>query len=242
MNFLIFGGVNTRDYGVYINHDGIYNTPARAVERVEVPGRNGDVIRDQGRFENVTVTYGAHTDEEMKARFGALRQALMSQTGYQRLEDTYRPEEFRVGRFTGDTEVSPSQMGREGYMELTFDCKPQRFLKSGEESIYMAAPRELWNYGMESLPMIRVYGNVNDDESSPTGPAYLTIGDVTIRIDYLHNVVGIDCETQDAFKNNQNCNGHIYAPAFPSLKPGRNEISWSGNIAGIDVIPRWWTV
>lgn len=234
MNFLIFGGVNTRDYDVFINHEGIYNTPERAVERVAVPGRNGDVIRDQGRFENVTVTYGAHADEDMKRRFGALRQALMTQVGYQRLEDTFRPEEFRLGRFSGDTIVSPSQMGREGYMELSFDCKPQRFLKSGEEAIELAAPREIWNYGMESLPLITVYGTA--------ASCSLTIGDVTVEISNLSGYLVLDCDTQDAYKGTANCNGQIAAPEFPTLKPGPNMVSWSGDIAGVAIVPRWWTV
>lgn len=246
MNYLIFGGVNTADYGVYINHDGIYNTPERAVETVEVPGRNGLVVRDLGRFQNVSVVYELYAESGMKDKLQALRQALMSQVGYQRLEDTFRPEEFRMARFTGETEVRPSIMGEAATLELTFDCKPQRYLKSGETEMVLKAPGTIWNPGMESLPVIRVWGYVNDahqvEYGLPAGDATLTVGGVTIQFRYIHNVVGLDCETQDAFYNSQNQNGCIYAPVFPSLKPGLNEITWTGNISGITLYPRWWTV
>lgn len=236
---------------MYINHNGIYNTPERAVETVEVPGRNGLVVRDLGRFGNVTVTYELYAESGMKDKLRALRQDMMSLTGYQRLEDTYRPEEFRMARFTGETEVEPSIMGEAARLELTFDCKPQRYLKSGETEMELKGPGSVWNPGMESLPEIRVWGHVNDqgeytqgepEGNLPAGDATLTIGGVTITFRYIHNVVGLDCETQDAFKNSENCNGHIYAPEFPSLKPGNNLISWSGNISGITLYPRWWTV
>lgn len=242
MNFLIFGGVNTADYGVYVGHDGIYNTPQRVVETVEVPGRNGLLLRDQGRFDNVTVTYGAYADTDMKERLRALRQALMSQAGYCRLEDTFRPEEFRMARFVGETEVTPSIMGQAATFELTFDCKPQRFLKAGEETLGFQAPGSLYNGGMESLPLIRITGHVNDGAGYPAGNATLTIGGVTVTIQRLAGELTLDCESQDAYSGGTNCNGDITALKFPTLKPGVNRIQWSGNISGLQIVPRWWTV
>ena len=48
---IIFGGVDSSDYGIYISGTGTYNAPERAVEFVTVPGRNGAIAMDQGRYE-----------------------------------------------------------------------------------------------------------------------------------------------------------------------------------------------
>ena len=54
---LEFGGINSADYGVYITGEAVYNAPERAVEQVDIPGRNGAFLMDLGRFENIEVTY-----------------------------------------------------------------------------------------------------------------------------------------------------------------------------------------
>ena len=52
-----FDGVSSLNYGVYLTGTGVFNAPARAVEMVEIPGRNGNFALDKGRFENIQVTY-----------------------------------------------------------------------------------------------------------------------------------------------------------------------------------------
>ena len=43
---IIFGGVDSSDYGIYISGEAVYNAPQRAVEFVDVPGRNGAIAID----------------------------------------------------------------------------------------------------------------------------------------------------------------------------------------------------
>ena len=57
--YLTFNGKNSAEFGVWISGGGTYNAPARDVEMVSVPGRNGDISYDNGRFQNVAVTYPA---------------------------------------------------------------------------------------------------------------------------------------------------------------------------------------
>ena len=38
-NSLMFGGVSSADYGIFISGEGVFNSPTRAVEMVSVPGR-----------------------------------------------------------------------------------------------------------------------------------------------------------------------------------------------------------
>lgn len=136
---LTFGGVNSGDYGIYITGQGVYNAPERAVELVSVPGRNGAVPIDQGRWENIEVTYPAGTfgmtQEEFRVAVSDFRNAVVSQLGYQKLSDDYHPDEYRVAMYLSGLEVDPVNYGRAGQFSLVFNCKPQRYLTDGDIEI-----------------------------------------------------------------------------------------------------------
>ena len=67
---LIYGDVDSSDYGIYISGEGVYDAPERAVEFVNVPGRNGAIALDQGRYENIKVTYPAMAQQTLENKFG----------------------------------------------------------------------------------------------------------------------------------------------------------------------------
>ena len=61
---IIIAGRDLADFGVYISGNGTYNAPARDVKSVAIPGRNGELTLDNGRFKNVTVKYPAFIVED----------------------------------------------------------------------------------------------------------------------------------------------------------------------------------
>ena len=132
-----FDGVNSLDYDIYITGEGVYNAPERAVEKVSVPGRNGDLTIDQGRFENIEVTYAqcgcaAKTQAELAEKVAAFRNALCSRVGYKRLTDDYNKDEYRMAMYVSGLEVEAIAQHRMGTFDIVFDAKPQRFLYTGE--------------------------------------------------------------------------------------------------------------
>ena len=176
-NTLTFGGVNSADYGVYITGSGVYDAPKRAVENIVVPGRNGLLTIDQGRYENITVEYPAFafgkTREEFQQKITAFRNAIMSQIGYQRLEDTYHPDEYRMALYAEGLNVDVKPYGSSGKFTLSFNCKPQRYLKEGEQPQPIASGENLINpteHRSEPLLVVNGYGDIG-------------IGDYNIHID-----------------------------------------------------------
>lgn len=166
-NSLIFGGVNSADYGIYITGEAVYNAPARAVEMVSVPGRNGAVAIDQGRWENIEVEYpaGVFGDDQsdFRANISAFRNAIVSQLGYQRLSDTYHPDEYRMGLYMNGIEVSPVNMGSAGEFTIKFNCKPQRWLTSGETKSTVTSGATLTNptlYDANPVLEVKGYGTI----------------------------------------------------------------------------------
>lgn len=176
-NTLTFGGVNSADYGVYITGSGVYDAPKRAVENIVVPGRNGLLTIDQGRYENITVEYPAFafgkTREEFRQKIAAFRNAIMSQIGYQRLEDTYHPEEYRMALYAEGLDVDVKPYGSSGKFTLSFNCKPQRYLKDGEQPLQIASGENLINPTEHSSEPLLVVDGFGDIE----------IGDYNIHID-----------------------------------------------------------
>lgn len=176
---LIFGDVNSSDYGIFISGAGVFNAPKRDVKTFSIPGRNGDFLLDRNRFENITVTYPAHCKAPDLATFreqlSAYRNALTSQKGYQRLEDTINGSEYRLGAFVGGFEAEPIGYSTSATFDLVFDCKPQRYLKVGELPVAITSGDTLTNPTLfESKPLLMVEGY-----------GTLDIGEDSVRVDYV---------------------------------------------------------
>ena len=164
---LIYGDVSANDYGIFISGEGVYNAPSRNVETVEVPGRNGSLTIDQGSYTNITIEYPAFTFATSQAQFrrklNAFKNAIMSQVGYQRLWDDYHPDDYREALYIEGLEVDPVQLGRAGSFTLTFNCKPQRYLTSGQEEVTVTNNTIVNNptlYDAEPLLMVKGYGTI----------------------------------------------------------------------------------
>lgn len=175
-----FDGIDSRDYGVYISGDAVFDSPERDVEMIEIPGRNGSFALDKGRFGNITVSYpaGLFGEDEASFREGirALRNALASRKGYCRLEDDYNPNEYRMAVYKKGLEVDPALL-KAGEFTIEFDCMPQRWLKSGETAVSVTSGGTITNPTLfESHPLLQVWGygdiNINDET--------VTIDDVLI--------------------------------------------------------------
>ena len=165
---LVFGSVDSSDYGIYITGEAVYNAPNRAVSMVTVPGRNGALALDQGRWENIEVTYpaGCFADSEGDFRdaISAFRNAVVSQIGYQRLTDTYNPNEYRMGVYLSGLDVKPTNINKAGEFDITFNCKPQRWLTNGETEITVDSGDTVTNptqYGSSPLLAIEGYGSID---------------------------------------------------------------------------------
>lgn len=256
---IIFNNKSLADFGVHCTGSKVFDSPEKDYEMVEIPGRNGDLHIYNGRFKNVDITYKAFTagddwgypnqiDRErlngglgFSERMRRLRAWLLYPNGYARLEDTYHPDEYRKAAFKGQL-TTEALFLQAGEFDLTFNCMPQRFLKSGEKTFtytsneYYTQSKTITNPSLyDAKPFIRVYGK---------GP--LTIGDVIIRIDssYTHSYIDIDCDIQDAYYGTENCNKYINLVdgEFFSLKPDENKITLGAGISKVDIVPNWWTV
>lgn len=233
-NYINFAGTDSTEFNIGISGSGTFDAPERDVTQISVPGRSGDLLLDNNRFKNITLTYPAFISKDFSKNFDAFKAFMLSNVGYQVLEDTYHPDIFRMAEFRGPLNPDVKVLNIAGEFDLIFNCKPQRWLKEGQKGITFTEAATIINPCLfSSKPLVRVYG---------TGE--LAIGSNTIEITSVDEYVDIDCELQDAFKGTTNCNSDIEltSGSFFELSPGENGISFDDSITSIVITPRWWTI
>ena len=136
-NYFVINGRPSTDWGITISCDSAFNGAERDVEAITIPGRDGDLLMDKGRFKNIAVTYNdCLIESDFTAEFDSFRAYISSLRGYVRLEDTFHPEEYRMA-YLGEG-IKVDRLGtryHSGVFDVTFTCLPQRFRKSGEEAL-----------------------------------------------------------------------------------------------------------
>ena len=157
-----FDGTNSRNYGVYITGQGVFNAPERNVEMVEIPGRNGAYALDKGNFNNIEITYPAGIFADTEADFAQavsdLRSFLCSKSGYCRLEDDYNSGEYRMAIYKSGLEVDHDMLIA-GEFNIVFECKPQRYLTSGETAVAVTSGGKVTNPTLfDARPQLQVWG------------------------------------------------------------------------------------
>ena len=157
-----FGGKSSSAYSMFITEAATYNVPERAVDILSIPGRNGAYALDQGRFENVEVTYHVVVHKDTNANFQteltSVKNWLASKVGYQRLTDDYNSNVYRMAIFKGGLETSETFVNGAEF-DIVFDCKPQRWLTSGETASAVANNGTLTNPTLfDASPLLEVKG------------------------------------------------------------------------------------
>lgn len=235
INHFVFNGQSSLEYGVYVGGQGTYNAPQRDVTKITVPGRNGDLIKDNGRWLNIQVPYNIVVMDEFLDRTNDIRAWLCETTDYARLEDTYHPDYFRMARFSNSLEFETSAFNRTGKATVIFDCKPQRWLKTGEQAVSMANGGNIFNpTRFSSRPLIRIIGS---------GNGTVTVGNYTIAVTDMSTYIDVDSEIQDCYIGSTSANNKVTLSAgFPLLVPGNTTVSWTGGVTDVDITGRWYTI
>lgn len=232
---LIFGGEASDDYGMVVAEAPAFDRPIRKQNVFNVPGRNGAIILPQDAFEdtarsyNVWLTKEAGTD--LAAAVDAVSAWLMSKTGYQRLEDSFEPDVFRLAYFSGSPTFTNKLM-QYGETTLTFNCRPERFLKAGEQSVDVTSPLTIYNpTRFNAKPLIHIEGS---------GTVNIAISGRVMTADVV-DYINIDCDALNAYREPyENKNSEI-AGTFAELVPGDNTINITGATLAT-LTPRYFTI
>lgn len=237
MGVITFNGLSSQSYGIQVEHPPEYETPERVYNITPVPGRNGDLAQDTGSYKNVPRTYeiaAGSLELQYTQMMHLISDWVHNGSGYGRLEDTYDSDYFRMAMYS-EANVITNIYQHAGRSTIKFDCKPQRYLKSGETVIIPASGATIVNPTLQvALPRIRVKG---------AGAGVLHVGAYTVTILNIVNYIDIDSEIQDSYNAGINLNSYVtLSNTYPKLLLGNNVISFSGGITSVEVTPKWWTI
>lgn len=235
---IVWDGRSSADLNLIIASIPAYPMPERKMQVISVPGRNGDIVISQNAYNNVSLKYDlaiVGLKKTLPQEVRAVMEWLMHPSGYARLEDSYDPDVYRLAYYkkSGNIENRFLTLGR---ATVQFECKPQRFLKTGEWPISAQNGMKLGNPSIcTAKPLIAVKG---------TGAATLTVGGNTVSISDIGTEIDLDCESQSAYYGSTNKNNVIsLSGSFPELKEGETTISWTGSgVTEVLITPRWWII
>lgn len=270
LNKLVYDGVDSSDFLIYLSGEGVFNAPTRKGEEVVIPGRNGTLWIDEGCFNPITVKYpafvGTKDEDEFREVLGQFRAELSSRGSYCKLTDTYHPDEFRLALFKDGLETQPRLYNRAGEISLTFECKPQRFLLSGETVHEFTDIGNITNPTLfTASPLIRVTGNgkvligeymfiVSDNPGTiwidtELMTVYIPAAGEDQHLTDEHGIViydelgtVIDISLGSTTPELMNSHVQFVNSLMPKIVPGTVNVGMTSGITKLEIIPRWWTV
>lgn len=231
--YFIFKDKSSLELGLYILEKSNIKGAERDIEYQSVPGRDGDLVIDNGRYKNVNISYKlemlASSDTEFSSNVKMLKNTLLSESGYFYLWDTYDPYYFRKASYTGGLEMD--QENRKNTCSISFNCKPYRYSPTGQNKITLTASGHINNTEyISSLPYIKITGS---------GNITLAINDDDFVFTAVDGYIEIDSETMNVYKDTISQNQKMTGGNFPKLTSGANYIAWSGAVTSVEIIPRW---
>lgn len=228
-----FNGKNALTHGIRLQKPISFSGAEPVIEKVHVAGRNGDLTFDTGAYSNRTgqaECFCLQTNVEAAVR--AATSMLLGVKGYTRLECTNDPTHFWMARVANGPQIE-DRMRTLNPFSIEFDCKPQRFIKDGEQAVSVASGTTIYNAtAFDALPIVSIKGS---------GQGRLQIGEYVVEVQSLDGNLKLDCDLQNAYYGTTNLNGTISAPNFPVLIPGDNKITYTGDWE-VEIVPRWWTL
>lgn len=233
---IVYGGEASDDYGMVVAEAPTFEKPTRKATVYQVPGRNGSIIFQQDAFNDVARVYKvwltANGDENLATAANAVSAWLISKMGYQRLEDSFEPDVYRLAYYNGGNDIT-NELTQYGETTLNFVCRPERFLKDGEHPITVTNGDKINNpTKFASKPLIHIEGS---------GAVTISAGGNTMSAT-LTDYINIDCDTMNAYRlAAENMNNKI-SGAFPKLMPGINAIGITGTVTKCEITPRFFTI
>lgn len=270
MGDVIFDGRRFSDFGVIVSGENTWAQPTRRVTKAQVPGRNGDLIVEAGEFNNVEISYPAgimHDFDSYADGWEAFAQFLAVRSDrYYRLEDEYHPLYYRMARFVPGIAPKVGTLNRSGQFTVTFDCKPQKYLLSGENEIVLTDYTD--GYGVaftnpteyDAFPeiqltpkvMVEVISDSYDSsvtiEFTPSNPTEYEAHPGKV-VYYTEISEAIWTYEVDGFEQVKYVTDQVAVSGTVKIHPGANSLcvfeTFSGEIRDdidIHLKPRWYTI
>lgn len=228
-----YKGIRNDEMHLRVLNDVVFESPTRDVNVIQVPGRDGDLIVDNGRFNTVIRSIPCRIEvpngENVEETIHKISQWLVDDGNFHPFTWDNDPEFTYLARVSGSV-VSNRLLKTLGHTTIDFQLHPVKYLKTSLNETQIIESGRIHNpYGVTAKPLIRVIGD----------------GNITIHIGgrplVLQGIVLgciIDTETQTitSLSGQLTIFERMRSP-FPVLTPGENQIT-GPRFVQIHVTPR----
>ena len=138
---ITWNGVSSDTIGVIVERIPNRYVPTRRFSPQQVAGRNGNILLVDKSFPNVEQEYEVYLSAEAQGLPSVARACaewLMGPDGYCRLEDSYDTTVYREAFLLGGFDIE-NILNKFGRCTITFSCKPQKYLLTGDTPIEIPA-------------------------------------------------------------------------------------------------------
>ena len=225
-NYIIWNNFNTKDNKILIEQ---LEVPPKAEERkelIQIEGRNGYLTRDYDCYSPIQYEVQLSLYEYNQV---AIIKKIFKGSG--ELTLSCCPDVYYKATICNPIEFERTVRQRRN-CTVTFELQPLAYAKENEIKTIVDNGTIENIYNSKSFPYIKIYG-------SGTGNLY--VNNETVSILNIDGYVELDCELEECYKDNENCNSKMIGD-FPVLLEGVNTISHDNNIEYVEINPRWRTL
>ena len=208
----------------------------RKMTTTPIPGTNREVVNMEDAWEcydqPYTLYVGDGSADSVQTAINNVAQKLYKK-GWQTLVDDNEPDYFRYAYYQGPFDVE-NRDTRLGKFKVSFKCRPERFLVSGNTAVSVATGGTISNpTAFDAKPLIHIVGS---------GSGTLTIGTATLSFTGIVDYLNVDCEKEDCYRLPAENRNNLMTGTCPVLKSGSNTVTFTGGITAVSITPRWWII
>ena len=223
-----WNGTKCTEKGIIVSEHPSITIPQERVEFVDVPGRSGSLTKLEGDdvYDDMTLTARCFIADPNS--IPTLAEWLR---GSGKVTFGNRPGGFYYARIVNQIPFEKILRGNpHRSFAVNFRCQPFWYPESVPMETLTASTSLLNNPGsVYSEPTITVYGS---------GEITLMVGTQIVELTDIEDSITLNTSLMEAYKGNLSMNGCM-SGEFPTLLPGSNVISWTGNVTKVVVLPNW---
>lgn len=230
-HYFIFNDMNSLlDFKVLVTEGPPYVINNEEYEEIKVEGRNGSLLIKNRAYPDIKLQFKVRILSEDSLELYSLVDIISNwltnitnnKLIYDREDVCYLVKKVEFGEI-----INEVQMG--GEFELNFICEPFKYLLN-ETYLQINNNTNLYYSGTYyGEPNIKIYG---------TGNIQLTINSETVQINNVNEYVELDSKLLLCLNKDKTSKSRDMIGNFPLLTKGLNNISWTGNISKVEILPR----
>ena len=227
-DWFIWNGVKCTEYGVHVLEQPPMTIPAERATFTNIPGRSGSLTTLEGDavYDDLLLTAQCLLSDPAK-----IPAAAAWLRGGGKVTFANRPGGFYHARIVNQIPFEKILRGNpHRSFSVNFRCKPFWYQENVPEITLTTSGTFITNPGsVYSEPIITVYGS---------GEITLMVGMTIVELDGITDSITLDTPLMEAYQGVNSMNGNMSGD-FPTLAPGANAVSWTGNVTKVVIQPNW---